>query len=124
MKIKIESDVFDIVDRIKEIDEAYYVVYDSIRNCFEVHNYNQISSYCLTVPFCCLDNRVLDILFKSESRNIDKIIEYIDNNNKIIESNNRNKISEITEFDSREIFDFSSNSSKQWNEKDFEMVWS
>ena len=124
MKIKIESDVFDIVDRIKEIDEAYYVVYDVMKNCFEIHNYNQISSYCLTVPFCCLDNRVLDILSWSESRNIDKIVEGIDNNNKNIENNNRIKINEITEFNSKEIFEFSSNSSKQWNENDFEMVWS
>ena len=36
MKIKIESDVFDIVDRIKEIDDGYFIIYDTQKNKFEI----------------------------------------------------------------------------------------
>ena len=47
MKIKLIYDVYNISKRIKEIDKDYYIVYDTSKNKFEVHNSSQIGgSYC------------------------------------------------------------------------------
>ena len=65
MKIKIDDDVFDITKRIKEIDDGYFVVYNTLKNSFELHNNYQENTYCLTCPYECLDERVLDMIYYS-----------------------------------------------------------
>ena len=82
MKVKIESDVFDIVNRIKEIDDGYYIVYNLKTGKFELHNSNQlISSYCLTIPYTEIDEKILNLIHASSVCNIGNIIDEIDNNN-------------------------------------------
>ena len=39
MKIKIESDIFEISKRVKDIDENYYIVFDTKKNKYELHRY-------------------------------------------------------------------------------------
>ena len=76
MKQKICFDVYDIVKRIKYIDDGYYVVFDTDKLIFEVHNSKQIgSSYCLTLPYSELDERTLRHVLKTQSVNIDEIVE-------------------------------------------------
>lgn len=87
MKIKLNYDVYNISKRVKEIDKYYYVVYDTSKNKFEIHNSKQIgSTYCLTLPFKCLDERCLNYINKTKSENIEKILNEIDNLNNIKES--------------------------------------
>lgn len=87
MKIEIESDVYNISKRIKDIDRDYVVVYDTSKNKFEIHNESQIGgSYCLTLPFENLDERTLKYVRQTSSANIDEILEKIEKNNKILES--------------------------------------
>ncbi len=87
MKIKLFSDVYNISKRVKNIDRDYYVVYDTSNNKFEIHNSSQIgSSYCLTLPYKNLDERCLKYVYQTKSENIEKILETIDNENKIKES--------------------------------------
>jgi hypothetical protein len=38
MRIKIENDLFDICNRIKEIDDGYFIIYDTEKDRFEVHS--------------------------------------------------------------------------------------
>ena len=45
MKIKIESDVFNIINRIKEIDDGYFIMYNTNSKKFEVHNEKNLNSY-------------------------------------------------------------------------------
>ena len=52
MKIRIENDVFDVVKRIKQIDDGYFVVFDLDKEKYELHNKYQNNSYCLTYPYC------------------------------------------------------------------------
>ncbi len=115
MKIEIESDVFDIVDRIKEIDEGYKILYDTKSGKLELHNINQINTFCLNIK----NNEILPVLINdilcSQSRFIDNIIDKIDRNNRDIEKNNRDNIKDITDYMAREVFDFSNNSSKEYN---------
>ena len=87
MRIQIEQDVYNISQRIKEIDRNYYIVYDTSKQKFEVHSSTQIgSSYCLTLPQTQLDERTLKYVRETLSTNIDEILDKIENDNKILES--------------------------------------
>lgn len=87
MKIKIESDVYNISKRIKVIDKDYYVVFNTLTKKFEIHNSSQLgSTYCLTLPYSELDKRTLDYIHKTKSSNLDYILEKIDNDNKLLKS--------------------------------------
>ena len=90
MKIQIFNDVYNISNRIKNIDRDYYVVYNTSKQKFEIHNSSQIgTSYCLTLPYNELDERALKYVLKSSTNNIDEILEKIENNNNSIESANK-----------------------------------
>lgn len=123
MKIKIESDVFDIIKRIKEIDDGYFVLYDAEKDKFELHNSKQINTYCLTCPFDNLDSRLLDCVLYSSIGNIDKIIEEIDNNNEHIENNQKKTRQNQTDYMIREIYSFYNNSSKKFDDSAFSSKW-
>jgi len=123
MKIRIEDDVFEITKRVKEIDEGYYIVFDTDKQSYELHNSNQLTSYCLTVPYQILDSRCVDLILYSSVANIDNIIEDIDNNNNIIENHNLNHVKNQSEFMLREIYEFFNNSSKKFCNNSFETKW-
>ncbi len=87
MKIKVLQDVYDIAKRIKCIDRNYYIVLDTSKQKYEIHNSNQVgTSYCLTLPYLHLDERALMYVRKTQSVNIDEILEKIENDNNIRES--------------------------------------
>ena len=87
MKIRILFDVYNIAKRLKNIDRDYYVVYDTSKQQFEIHNSNQAgSTYCLTLPYNQLDERALKLVRKTQSANIEEILEQIENDNKHLES--------------------------------------
>ncbi|HHW89402.1 MAG TPA: hypothetical protein GX745_00655 [Clostridiales bacterium] len=76
MKIKIDNDLYDIANRLKSIDSGYFVVYDTSRQKYEVHNSDNIgNTYCLTVPYERLDARTVDLVNKTRRERFDKIFE-------------------------------------------------
>lgn len=90
MKIKICEDVFNISKRIKDIDRDYYVVYNTSKQVFEIHNSSQKgSSYCLTLPYDELDERALKYVLKTQSANIDEILYNLETENNLRESANK-----------------------------------
>jgi hypothetical protein len=123
MKIKIENDVFDIVKRIKDLDEGYFILFDTTKKQFEVHNKNQNSTYCLTVPFGELDKRLVDLIKYSNMKNIDKIIEDIDRNNIKLEQNMEDNRKSQTEYMVNEIYQYCNNSSKEFTDDAFSAKW-
>lgn len=112
MKIKIFSDVHDVVERIKDIDEGYFIVFDTIKNSYELHNSNQPISYCLTIPYSNIDSRVIDLIYSTNIQYIDNIIEDVDKNNENIEKQSINAIKDVSDYKLREIYKFANNSSK------------
>lgn len=87
MKNKVCFDVYDIAKRIKYIDDGYYLMFDTDKQVFEVHNSSQIgSSYCLTLPYKELDERCLRYVLKTQSVNIDEIVEKLEIENRLRES--------------------------------------
>ena len=124
MKIKIESDVFDISKRIKEIDENYFIMFNLNNNKYELHCASQPNTYCFSYPFEDLDERFIDMIYKTNVTNIDNIIEQIDNNNAKIENNVNSDVKDKSNFMLREIYNFSNISSKNFDEsKAFSSVW-
>lgn len=91
-KVLVETNVFNIPERLREIDSGYFVVFNSKRNKFEVHNETNIgNSYCFTVPFDKLDCRTITHCRKTLVGGYgDKIYAEMEKNNrKIQESRHR-----------------------------------
>lgn len=92
MKIKISHDVYNISNRIKDIDRDYYVVYDTDRRRFEVHNSCQLgSTYCLSLPYDSLDYRTLIYVLKTRIDNIEELINSIDMENKLLDNQSKSE---------------------------------
>lgn len=58
--VRISGDVFDIADRLKEIDGGYYPVYNLTKKRFEIHHENTRQSLQVVLPYKSLDKRALD----------------------------------------------------------------
>lgn len=87
MKLRIMYDVYNIANRIKDIDRDYYIVYNTDTNRFEVHHSNQLgSTYCCSVPYDTLDERTLNYVYATSSTNMDRILDDIDRENRLREN--------------------------------------
>ena len=95
MLIKIETDVFFITQRIKEIDANYFINFNTKTKKFEVHHKEQFgNTFCLSVPYDALDERTLELVRKTKIENLEKLIQKLDNENYVIEKQNNKKIAE------------------------------
>ena len=82
----VHSDTYYIAQRLKEIDPSYYLVFNFDKGKFEVHSSEQAGdSYCLTIPYPALDERTLDLVRKTNSNNLDAMIEQIEKENEKVE---------------------------------------
>lgn len=98
MKIRIENDLFGIVDRLKNIDNDYAVYYDKCKGKFELHNMRLRPTLQIVFPYSRLDKRVVDYALKTQVDVIIKEILGIDEHNRrIAENREANKIDEVTE---------------------------
>ena len=85
-QIALTSDVFNICERLKEVDQSYFVVFNFDRDKYEVHsNLQRGNSYCFTIPYNTLDDRTIEFARKTRVSRMDKIIEEIDYQNEMLE---------------------------------------
>ena len=69
------SDTYYISERLKEIDESYFIVFNFDKGKFEVHSSAQTgSTYCLTVPYKTLDERTLNLVRKTNHARLDELV--------------------------------------------------
>lgn len=122
MKVKIESDVFDITQRIKEIDDGYFIMFNVNSKKFEIHNKNTKNGYCLTVPYCQLDNRTIELIHKTHIKNYDKIVKSLDEDNEKLNNKQIEKLKEINDYKVREILKYSKVTTKPVD-KVFKSTW-
>ena len=96
MYIRVMDDIFDISNRIKEIDDGYYVLFDRAKKMFEVHNSKQQDTFCIS---CRQLNRlVLKKLHSQKTISLGRVLREIDENNqKIAEISQKNAINEAKE---------------------------
>lgn len=100
---EIESDCLDIIRRIKEIDKGYYVVYNSDKRVFELHNREQgRNSYCLTFPYDALDERCYLHVLKTRVRNSDALFQEMEEENK---RNQQRQIKEVLNDFEEKLYD-------------------
>ncbi len=106
MLIRIYEDVFNITNRLKEIDDSYFVVYNTQKKKFEVHSSKQKNTYCLTIQNGGLDARVVPLVLKTRRENYQKIIDEMDRANEEIEKENKRKIKDLCEDKAKEMFSY------------------
>lgn len=90
----ISNDLFDISNRIKSIDNKYFVVYNIKRKKFEVHYARSKNTYELTIPFDSLDARAVEFVLKTRVQNQKKVLEEIEKSNEKLEKQNTKNIIE------------------------------
>ena len=96
MKIEIENDVYDIANRIKEIDRDYRIYFNMSKNQFELHNLSQPeNTFCLSLPYPFVDERTLKLARETNSANIKIILNKIDNDNKIKQNADKTSVLNI-----------------------------
>lgn len=87
-KVVVRDDLYSINRRLKEIDNSYFLIYDTFREKYEVHSTDNggASSYCFTVPFDELDARTLVYARETNvATRGDKIFEEMEKKNEEIE---------------------------------------
>lgn len=78
----ISRDLFDIADRIKEIDSGYFIVRDYISGKFQVHHGNQKGgTLALVLPFDRLDCRTLTLVRRTRAERKRQLIEEMERDN-------------------------------------------
>ena len=90
-KTRIHGDLYDIANRIRQIDDSYYIVRDYKLNRFEVHSNNQKgNTLCVVIPYDKLDCRTLHLLQKTHVQRHKQLMQEIqDNNDKLLKQENR-----------------------------------
>jgi hypothetical protein len=90
MNIEIKTDLFNISNRLKSIDKKYFVVFNTQKNCYEIHYRRAKNTYELTVPFGTLDARTVQFVQKTKIENSKQIYEEIEKaNQKAVEANQK-----------------------------------
>ncbi len=80
--MEIKEDLFDICNRVKEIDEGYFVVFNERLNRYEIHHRQQYgNSLCILAPSGKLDKRVLDKLRETRVERSEQIYSMLENQN-------------------------------------------
>ncbi len=107
--------MFNIIKRIKHIDDSYYIVYNYKRNKWEVHSSSQENSYCLTCPYDSLDSRLLDYVYRTSLIHNPDLIRDIEKDNEMLE---RDKVQDRSDYimsNLDDIYSVLSNSSKEYD---------
>jgi len=104
----IEKDLYNISGRLKEIDKGYFIVYNTKKEKYEIHNaFNKRGTYCFTSPYKSLDNRTYDYCLKTRIENSDKLIREMEKQNENKEKQKNNSfLNEVKAraYDTRSIF--------------------
>lgn len=93
----IVGDLFDIADRLKEIDDGYFIVRDYKSGKFQVHHREQRgSTLALTLPYDRLDFRTISLVRRTRAERKQKLLDEIEEYNKKLSKqildDNKNKI--------------------------------
>lgn len=90
--IVIKNDLFNIANRLKQINKKYFIVYNKQTKKFEVHFKRNFHTLELVLPFERLDIRTINYVLKTKIENKKALLEEIENHNKKLEEQNNRKI--------------------------------
>ena len=73
---EVTSDLYSIADRLKEIDNGYFIFYSYKNERYEVHNKSQRGqTLSLVLPYKTLDERTVRLVRKTRSERMKSLIE-------------------------------------------------
>lgn len=89
-KSPVVTNVFLIPERLRELDDGYFVLRNHQTKQFEIHHRGQPrNTYCLAVPYDELDERTLHLVQKTRICNAEKLLlEMEEHNQKITKQQN------------------------------------
>jgi hypothetical protein len=81
-KSKLNGDLYDIANRIKSIDDSYFIVRDLKHKRFEIHNKKKKGdSLCVVIPYDRLDARTLVLASLTRVERLKEIVGEIESHN-------------------------------------------
>ena len=82
----VESDLYDIANRVREIDPAYFIAWNFAARRFELHVTGQRGgSFALVLPFEALDERTLVLARKTRAERAAELIREAEEHNRRLE---------------------------------------
>lgn len=94
MKIKITHDLFDIAERVKEINKNYEIYFDTVLQKYVLTAFGVHQSI---IPYDELDVRTLDYVYETRIENAEKVLEDIDRHNAKKERESNKKVKDEIE---------------------------
>ena len=83
---EVKGDLYSIADRLKEIDDGYFIFYSYKNKRYEVHNSNQRGqTLSLILPYPVLDERAVRLVRKTRVERVKSLIEEMDRENERLE---------------------------------------
>lgn len=82
--IEITHDVCDIAQRIKEVDENYFIVFNRLLGRFELHDRSCRDSFACELPYDQLDARSIEHARMTRIERLESIIRELDRYNEKI----------------------------------------
>lgn len=100
----IENDLFGIANRLKEIDDKYFVVYNTKLNRYEVHSGRNVGDTLSVVcPYDELDARTLRLVKRTRVERAGSLLKEMEANNKKLEEREAEKVMENAANRAKEI---------------------
>ncbi len=82
----VTNDLYSIADRIKEIDDGYFIYYSYKNRRYEVHNKNQRGrTLSLVLPYKRLDERSVRLVRETRSERMESLIRQMEEENERID---------------------------------------
>ena len=104
-KMFIDHDLFGISDRIKDIEDEYFILFDMDRGKYEVHSKaNPKDTYCFTVPYKELDARVLEYCRKTHIANNKELMKDLNKQAELHMKHQKKRRTDILEDRSLELY--------------------
>lgn len=100
-----------IPERLREIDQGYFVVFNHKNSSFEIHHKDGLpnDSFQLWIPFKELDQRTIDRVLETRIENSKALMALMERQNEKLEEDAQKKSDEITEDISRDIYRYCNN---------------
>ena len=108
------NDLCDISNRVREIDEGYFIVRNHKSSKWEVHHIDmpKYETLQLVSPYDELDSRLLEYIMKTSTKYAKQIMEDIEKNNARIKESKEKENKDIISDVARDVYRYQSTCSK------------
>ena len=120
---KIKKDLFNIAYRLKKIDKGYFIIFNTLKNRYEVHNKNQSKN---TLCFCCdrkyLTAEVVSKAHITNIRNSKRLLKDIELNNISLQKKQEDGFKDKYMQDFKSFLDYANNKNCECDFSNFNLT--